>query len=189
MYRATNGINTHKGAIFLMGILCGALGRLDTVKWSDSGAILTECAAMTGGLTETECSADRTTTAGEQFFAAHGIRGIRGEVEAGLPTVRDYGFPALNRALAEGYTLEEAGCRTLLAMMAVAEDTALLHRGGVEGWEAVKTQAAALLQIGVTTQALEQMDDAMIQRNWSPGGCADLLAVCYFLHFLQEESL
>ena len=184
MLRATGGVNTHKGAVFLMGILCGALGRLGTAAWPDSGAILAECAAMTRGLTARECIANRKNTAGERFFAEHGIRGIRGEVEDGLPTVRKYGLPALEA----GGTPEEAGCRALLAMMAAAEDTALLHRGGLEGWQQAKAQAARLLQSGITKEALEQMDDAFIARNWSPGGCADLLAVCWLLHFLKNET-
>ena len=188
MFRATGGVNTHKGAIFLMGILCGALGRLNSCQWNDSSAVLAECAAMTRGLTAQECSTDRKNTAGERFFAAHGIRGIRGEVEAGLPTVREHGFPAMKAALDAGCSLEEAGCRALAAMMAVAEDTALLHRGGLEGWASVKSQAAQLLNTGVTTEALEQMDETFILHNWSPGGSADLLAVCYLLHFLQNQT-
>ena len=76
----------------------------------------------------------------------------------------------------------------LLAMMAAAEDTALLHRGGLEGWQQAKAQAAQLLRDGITKESLEQMDDAFIARNWSPGGCADLLAVCWLLHFLKEET-
>ena len=184
MLRATGGVNTHKGAVFLMGILCGALGRLGSAVWADSEAILDECAAMTRGLTARECDAQRKTTAGEAFFADHGIRGIRGEVEDGLPTVRKYGLPALEA----GGTTDEAGCRALLAMMAAAEDTALLHRSGLQGWQQAKAQAAELLQTGISTEALEQMDDDFIARNWSPGGSADLLAVCWLLHFLKEET-
>lgn len=187
MLRATGGVNTHKGAVFLLGILCGALGRLDSSVWANPDAVLTECAAMTKGLTAQECARQRNTTAGEQFFAAHGIRGIRGEAEAGLPTVKKHGLPAMNAALDAGCALEEAGCRALVAMMAAAEDTALLHRSGMDGWESAKAQASALLHQGITKEALMQMDDDFIRRSWSPGGSADLLAVCYLLHFLQTE--
>lgn len=50
MFSATKGINTHKGAIFTIGILCAALGRLSRQQWTDSDAVLKECAAMTKGL-------------------------------------------------------------------------------------------------------------------------------------------
>ena len=47
MLHATDGVNTHKGAIFSMGILCGALGRLDREIWGEPEKVLAECAAMT----------------------------------------------------------------------------------------------------------------------------------------------
>ncbi len=183
MYLATGGVNTHKGAVFLMGILCGALGRLET--WANPCEILAECAAMTRGITPKELKNSPQNTAGERFFAYYSIGGIRWEAENGLPTVKNHGLPALET----GCTLEEAGCHALLAMMANAEDTALLNRGGVDGWQWVKNRAAEILREGVTADALRELDREMIGKNLSPGGSADLLAVCYFLHFLQKEAL
>ena len=49
MLHATGGVNTHKGAIFSMGILCGALGRLERTEWANPERVLSECAAMTKG--------------------------------------------------------------------------------------------------------------------------------------------
>ena len=72
----------------------------------------------------------------------------------------------------------------LLWLMAHTEDTNLYHRGGAEGAAFVKAQAAAILaappkQRTALTQAL---DDALIDRWLSPGGCADLLALALFLN-------
>lgn len=50
MLSATRGVNTHKGAIFSVGILCAALGRLEREKWRRPDIVLNECAAMTKGL-------------------------------------------------------------------------------------------------------------------------------------------
>jgi len=188
MFRATGGVNTHKGAIFLLGILCGALGRMDSGLQTPARRLLDECAAMTKGLTGRELTANQTDTVGEQFFVSDGILGVRGEVEQGLPTVASHGLPVLKQALAEGFSLEEAGCRALLAMMTEAEDTALLHRGGMDGWRFVREQAARLASDYGKTQMLA-FDREMIARNLSPGGSADLLAVCYLLHFLEEEQV
>ena len=185
MLRATGGVNTHKGAVFIMGVVCAALGRLGRDAWSDAGKILGECAAMTAEVTvELERAAD---TAGERFYRDYGLRGIRGEVEDGFPTVEKAGFPALERALVDGKSLEQAGCEALLALMAVCEDTALVHRVGYAGWQEVKLRAEQLLQEGVTRQSLERFDRDMMARNASPGGSADLLALCWLLHFLKEE--
>ena len=188
MLRATGGVNTHKGAVFLMGLVCGALGRLDRDIWTQPERILDECGRMTAGLTTAELASGNRTTAGKHFFDCHGIRGIRGEVEDGFPSVRRQGLPTLERALAEGKTLEQAGCAALLALMTAAEDTALLHRAGWGGWQTAKDWAARLLQEGVTEEKLQALDEVMMENRWSPGGCADLLSVCYLLHFLREEN-
>ena len=117
--------------------------------------------------------------------------GISG-VEEGIDVVIGVGVerePALQQALHDSCSLEEAGCHALMAMMAVSEDTALLHRAGPEGWVQASAKAAQLLQTGITKETLEQTDDCFIANNWSPGGSADLLAVCYLLHFLEKEML
>ena len=50
MLKATGGVNTHKGAIFTLGLLCGAMGRLDREKWREPETLLAEVAAMTAGV-------------------------------------------------------------------------------------------------------------------------------------------
>ena len=188
MYRATGGANTHKGAVFIMGLLCGALGRLDRGQWSDPAAVLEECGRMASGLTARELEGADVRTEGQRSFQCYSLRGIRGEAEDGFPAVKKQGLPALERALAEGKTLEEAGCEALLALMAVTEDTALVHRAGRDGWQETQTRAAGLLAQGVTREGLMQLGREMQEKRYSPGGSADLLSVCYLLHFLKEEA-
>ena len=184
MLRATGGVNTHKGAVFIMGLACAALGRLGRSAWGDVSQILRQCADMAVGVTAELQNA--SATAGERFYRDYGLRGIRGEVEDGFPSVRKAGLPALEKALAEGKSTEQAGCEALLALMSVCEDTALLHRAGYDGWQRIKLRSAQLLEQGVTRDALERFDRELIAQNASPGGSADLLALCWLLHFLQE---
>lgn len=189
MLNATGGVNTHKGAIFTLGVLCGALGRLPVTQWKNPEAVLRECAEMTQGLTERELKmSGGRNTAGEKLYSQYGVSGIRGQIEAGLPDVLQVGLPALECGISEGKCLEEAGCLALLALMTTVEDTNLLHRGGLEGQQWAKQQASACLRSGdCSGAAIEIVDRAFIERNLSPGGSADLLAVCYFLHFLKSE--
>lgn len=192
MLSATGGVNTHKGAIFTMGILCGALGRLSQAEWSSPERVLKEAAAMTKGLTERELSGlseDKAKTAGQQLFLQHGITGIRGEIEAGLPGVLNNGLPTLEKALQNGYGWDEAGGAALLALIAHTPDTNLMKRGGVEGQKAAAKEAAELLAAEPVPsgKTLRELDRSYREKNLSPGGCADLLAVCLFLHFLREE--
>ena len=90
MLRATGGVNTHKGAIFSMGILCGALGRLEREQWGNPGAVMAECAAMTRGIVSRDYAGltSRTAkTAGQQLYLRYGITGVRGQAEEGFPAV------------------------------------------------------------------------------------------------------
>ena len=187
MLEVTGGVNTHKGAIFTMGILCGALGRLDDALWQEPVNVLWECAEMTSGVTSRELqSVQSAETAGERLYEKFGATGIRGQVEAGLPAVLHHGLPVLEQELLKGCSLEEAGCSALLALIAQTQDTNLLKRGGPEGQQWAAEQAERLLGSS-DRKLLEELDHAFIQRNLSPGGAADLLAVCYFLHFVKHE--
>ena len=190
MLEVTNGVNTHKGAIFTLGVLCGALGRLDVCAWKDPAQILQECSRMTCGLTNRELAASQAEeTAGERLFCSLGVLGVRGQMEAGLPAVLYTGLSLLERELQNGSTLEMAGCMALLALITDTEDTNLLKRGGRDGLKWAAEEAKRLLNTETMPDRsmLETLDDAFIAKNLSPGGAADLLAVCYFLYFLKNE--
>ena len=68
--------------------------------------------------------------------------------------------------------------------MAHTEDSNLYHRGGVEGAAFVKARSAAILAAPVERRIslAQALDDALISRWLSPGGCADLLALALFLN-------
>lgn len=193
MRRATGGVNTHKGAIFSMGILCGALGRLEREQWGNPGAVLAECAAMTEGLVSwdyVDLTAETAKTAGQKLYLQYGITGVRGQAEAGFPAVLNVGLPKLEAALAAGKSINEAGCAALLAMLADTVDTNMIHRGGYERAKEAAEEIGALLEKEPfpTKETLERLDAEFIRDNLSPGGTADLLALVYMLHFLKEES-
>ena len=193
MLRATGGVNTHKGAIFSMGILCGALGRLEREQWGNPGAVMAECAAMTRGIVSRDYAGltSRTAkTAGQQLYLRYGITGVRGQAEEGFPAVIHVGLPKLEAALAAGRTVNQAGCAALLAMLADTADTNMIRRGGYALAKQTAEAAAQLLEKEPfpAEETLEKLDAAFIRDNLSPGGTADLLAMVYMLHFLKEEG-
>ena len=193
MYAATGGVNTHKGAIFSMGLVCGALGRLERAAWRDPGRVLSETAAMTAGIAAQELSApagDGSQTAGQRFYRQYGVTGVRGQAEAGFPAVRDYGLPVLEQGLAQGRTADEAGAAALLAVLAHTDDTNMIARGGLDAQREAAARLAVLLDTEPYPSAgtLRELDRAFTARNLSPGGSADLLALCWMLHFLREEE-
>ena len=82
--------------------------------------------------------------------------------------------------------MNAAGVGALLRLLAAAEDTNLARRGGAQAPAQVRAEAARLLaQGGDEIAAAQTLDEAFIARNLSPGGCADLLAVAFFLLFCQ----
>ena len=193
MLHATGGVNTHKGAIFSMGILCCALGRLERHQWGEPAAVLAECAAMTCGLVSHDyanLTPENAKTAGQKLYMQYGITGVRGQAEAGFPSVLNVGLPKLEAALAAGKTINEAGCAALMAMLADTVDTNMIHRGGYERARQAAEEVRALLEKEPfpSKESLEKLDAAFIRENLSPGGTADLLALVYMLHFLKEES-
>ena len=184
MFSATNGINTHKGAIFSLGILCAAAGRWDG---TDAEHLLQLCAAMTKGITQQELTHSTGKTAGQRLYQALGISGARGQAEAGFPGVL-MGLAKLKEGLAQGLSLNDAGCAALLAILANTTDTNLLSRSDPETCRKVQREITALLKATPfpSREALSSLDAAFMEKNLSPGGCADLLALTLFLHFYGQ---
>lgn len=168
MYAATCGVNTHKGGIFALGLLCFAAGR---VKHATAESLCNEVSHLCRGLVRELAARSGQATAGERQFQQYGLTGARGEAESGFATVR--------AALAQwnGHALHDL----LLRLMAMNQDSNLVSRGGMEGLRYVQGYARALLTRGWDRDALIQMDNALIERNLSPGGSADLLSVGWVL--------
>lgn len=193
MLKATTGVNTHRGAIFSLGLLCASAGRLGREKWVQPDALLSLCGEMTQGLTAKDFSGLTPETArsnGQKLYLQYGVTGVRGEAEQGFPLVRDVGLPKLEAGLREGLSLNDAGCAALLAIITRNMDTNVLHRGGMDMLEGMQAVAAGMLwQAPFPSKgSIASFDAYLVSRNLSPGGSADMLAMCYLLHFLREEA-
>ena len=171
MYAATNGVNTHKGALFSLGLLCAACGRLQAQNTPFTVQNLCDLAAeMTDGITRREMQAADTN--GLRVHAAYGAKGVRGEAESGFESVRELALPYLKQ--------ENGPYLALLNLMAHVRDTNVLHRAGEAGLSWLQSRAGEVLS-DFSIPALEQLDRECIDRNISPGGCADLLAIAFFM--------
>ncbi len=188
MYQTTRGINTHKGAIFSMGLLCAAAGRLSPAQWT-AESLCSECAKMVSGITKqdfTGITLENAKTAGERIYAQYGITGIRGQAEAGFPAVLQAGLPTLQAGIRQGLSFNDAGCAALLHLIAATDDTNLIHRSDRATQLQIKEDISQLLAKDPYPQKdmIEQLDQEFIEKNLSPGGSADLLAATYFLQFI-----
>jgi holo-ACP synthase/triphosphoribosyl-dephospho-CoA synthase len=188
MLKATGGVNTHKGAIFSLGILCAATGRLSPENWTPEN-ICAEAAKMTQGIAARELScltAETATTAGQRIYAQFGVAGARGEAESGFPSVLQVGLPRLGEGLQKGLSFNDAGAAVLLHLIAAQDDTNLIHRGGRQLQLEIRQMLGELLvnEPYPNEATLLELDSKFIEKNLSPGGSADLLALTYFLYFL-----
>lgn len=188
MLKATRGVNTHKGAIFSLGLLCAACGRLDPYDWRPE-VLLGECAKMVIGLCEKDfagVTSETAKTAGERLYAKYGVTGVRGQAEAGFPAVLQVGLPVFRDGLKKGLSENDAGAVTLLHLLAAADDTNLIARSDRDTQLAVKDQVADILSKNPypTMEEIGKLDEEFIRKNLSPGGSADLLAMTIFLYFL-----
>ena len=188
MYAATSGVNTHKGSVFTLGLFCGGLGWLNgRGEQPDVPSLLRLCGQMVTPAFAAELDGINPRSAksgGERFYAATGFAGIRGEAAAGYPSLSRCGLPTLQRALEQGYSINDAGVIVLLELLCRVHDSNLFARCGAEKQQELARAARDILNgEHLDLNRVIQLNRQCV-RDWaSPGGCADLLAATFFLHF------
>ena len=196
MFSATGGVNTHKGLVFSLGLLCGAAGILSARGRPLLPEECAETAALVAsGIVSRDFSrlgekSPEVLTAGEKLYLRWGISGIRGEAEKGFPSVIRVSLPRLREGLLSGLSFNDSMIDALLLLFTVVEDTNVMSRCGPEGVAMVREEAQRVIAMGGMAsakgkEAVIAMDGLLSGRKISPGGSADLLAVTVFLHFIQ----
>nr|HDS0980903.1 triphosphoribosyl-dephospho-CoA synthase [Pseudomonas putida] len=178
MLAATGGVNTHRGAIWALGLLVASKAldtQADTLAARAGRIALFDDPAMTS-----------QDSHGLQVRRRYGTGGAREQAQQGFPAVIGHGLPQLQRSRAAGASEPNARLDALLAIMAVLSDTCVLWRSGPTGLAAVQQGARAVLTEGGSAtlagrRQLRRLDQHLLHLNASPGGAADLLAACLFL--------
>lgn len=189
MLTATDGINTHRGAIFCLGMLCAAIGycRAHQVNLSAQtirAALVSQWGDALAAHTHAHVATD---SHGLQVAAHYAASGAREEAALGLPSVFDVALPALKRALDAGRSIHCAQIDAFFSLMAHVSDTNVYHRGGAVGAATVKHVAQDFLARGGSADPLWKMaalacHHAFVRQRLSPGGAADLLAATCLVH-------
>jgi triphosphoribosyl-dephospho-CoA synthase len=192
MFVATSGINTHRGAIFGMGLLCAAAG-------ARAGGQIDP--ALSLGATVSRLWGD-SILGGPVLLHSHGNKarrrfgagGARMEAAQGFPSVYEVGLPALRRgALAVPDGAEAARVEACFALIAALEDTNLLHRGGLPGLQFARRTALRFLNEGGVNgpgwrEHARSVHESFVARWLSPGGSADLLAMTLFVEANEKGT-
>lgn len=188
MLAATGGVNTHRGAIFGLGLLCAAaavcdrrdetLGATVSRRWGQ--AIVQGPIAL--------------HSHGSRASRKYGASGARGEAATGFPSVYLLGAPALAEGLRLApHDLEAARVQATFALIAGVADTNILHRGGAEGLAFAQRRAAGFLKQGGVgapgwRETAARIHGEFVARRLSPGGSADLLSMSLFVCAIEQPA-
>lgn len=184
MLVTTNGVNTHRGAIWALGLLVTA-----AALQPKSIAL---CAARLALLDDRY--APTPLSHGAQVAQRYGARGAREEAQLGFPSVLQRGLPQLHKSRANGHGEQNARLDALLAIMTELADTCVLYRAGEPGLHAMQAGAQAVLDAGGSAslsgrRRLHELDQQLIALNASPGGAADLLAATLLLDRIERDGI
>jgi len=186
MLATTNGVNTHRGAIWALGLLVTAAAL--EPESTAPGAIALRAARL--ALLD-DRYAPHPLSHGAQVAQRYGARGARGEAQLGFPAVIQRALPQLKHSRAAGHGEQNARLDALLAIMSSLADTCVLYRAGETGLQTMQLGAQAVLDAGGSAslagrRRLHELDQQLIALNASPGGAADLLAACLFIDRIES---
>lgn len=185
MLAATGGINTHRGAIFLLGLMCAGLGA--TIASSTASPTATRLrdtvARRWGDALAARCGRP-SLSHGRLAARRHGLRSANDEAAAGFPTLFDVAWPAHRHARAQGLDDRATRLHVFFHTLAALDDTNLVHRGGLAGLRDAQRAAQGFVDAGGAMHPdavphARAIHEAFVARRLSPGGSADVLAaVC-----------
>lgn len=179
MLAATNNVNTHKGAVFSLGLFVCACAYCQKHGGNEFEVIQ----MMTRGLVKHDLG-EKSETAGERQFLQYGKGGVRAEAEAGYPLVRSVALPFLAQTSGD---LNTRLLDTLMEIVSEIEDSNLIKRAGnVEVIDWSHKQAQKYLALGgygsqAGKQFMLELNRIFKEKNYSLGGSADLLIITIFM--------
>ncbi|PKL07769.1 MAG: hypothetical protein CVV51_12420, partial [Spirochaetae bacterium HGW-Spirochaetae-7] len=204
MLAASDGVNTHKGAIWTLGLLCAAAGMLHSSSMSaiagvsplGAEAVCDKAAGLARdivSLTAPGLVRHGTLTAathGETARLEHGLRSARDEAMEGFPAIRASALPLARRLRESDLADDERVITVLLAVMSRADDTCIVARGGIRALYRARASARQILDSGgpfslAGSPIYSMMVAEFNASGLSPGGSADLCAASLFLADLE----
>lgn len=172
MLEATRGVNTHKGALFALGLAVVSAanlafnGEISVEKLQKNIENLARQFPETSG------------THGSEVVSQHHVKGALAMAREGYKPLFTDWLPFYR-----GARSKEQALKTLLRIMATLDDTNVYHRKGAEAVARMKADSIVLLN-DFEPKKLEQLNQDYNAQGISPGGCADMLALTIFVNTL-----
>lgn len=200
MFKATGGVNTHKGALFSIGLAAVALAgeafcRITQAEGCGTMAYNDVNSKQIQSLSNSIASLarlfpDTNGTHGSKAKANNILKGALDNAREGYTQLFKAWLPFYIDRIAEGdnYALH----KTLLRIMCDLDDTNIVYRTSMETMKEVKTEARQMLDASRNIvnfeAALQAMNTDYIHRNISPGGSADMLSLVVFLSCIVRKQ-
>ena len=172
MLKATGGVNTHKGALFCIGLSVAAASNLASATGSVEAYSFKELVSRAAS----EIPSARDTHGAEakrSFKAVGALENAR----AAYPELFTDWLPYYRSLEGDPFRCH----KTLLHIMTTLDDTNILHRRGAEGLAHAEAEAARLLE-DFSESGLSSLNKDFIRENISPGGSADMLSLTIFIN-------
>lgn len=200
MFKATGGVNTHKGALFSIGLAAVALAgeafcritqaeRCGTMAYNDVNS--KQIQSLSNSIASlARLFPDTNGTHGSKAKANNILKGALDNAREGYTQLFKAWLPFYIDRIAEGdnYALH----KTLLRIMCDLDDTNIVYRTSMETMQEVKTEARQMLDTSRNIvnfeAALQVMNTDYIHRNISPGGSADMLSLVVFLSCVVRKQ-
>lgn len=179
MYEATDGINTHKGAIFTLGVIASAIGKLyyDN-KYITIDLISEYVKKLCANIFDDFNKKDMQDSNGARIHIKNAKHsGIRHEAKNGFKTALDaYDF----------YKKTKNFLKTYVYIISTLDDTTTINRVGESGLAFSKNYAKKVLNSKNFDEELKAMDKIYTEKNISTGGCADTIELVYFFKRMDD---
>jgi len=190
MMACTGGVNTHRGAIWALGLLVTAAAQNPL----DVSAKQVAVRAARLANTVDQFAPAVTGNKGELACKMYQVGGARLQAQQGFPLVLNAALPQLHACRLRGSTESAARLNALLAVMAQLDDTCVLSRGGPGALQAVQSGAQRVLDLGGSHStaghaAYRHLEQSLLSLHISPGGAADMLAAALFLDQLEPAGV
>ena len=180
MLAATGGVNTHRGAIYALGLALNAAFKvLSGSAERDIERLMQSCMARIAGEQSSESINEvpaRDESNGSAAVREYGVKGARQMAADGYSALFADWLPFYRGIASDSWRLQ----KTLLRIMSTLDDTCVIHRAGYGRAQEVKREAAGLLQ-SFSPEGLEALCGQYAREGVSPGGAADMLSLTVFI--------
>lgn len=180
MLKTTGRINTHRGAIFSMGLCVTAVSLIIASEKELSPANISETIAYV--VSDFQKQPD---SKGGKVCQEYHIKGALDNAKEGYTEIFFNVLPIYQEFIRTEVERNTANIQILLYIMSILDDTNIYHRKGNEIALKVKETAHTLFQ-NYDEQRVHELNRTFIRDNISPGGCADMLAMVIFINKILE---